>query len=72
MRQLKELLDRQVRKSTHSKGFHVFVKSVSSEILRRNPKAADNKSEIQRIIEKEWDSLTEDQRCIYERLASES
>jgi hypothetical protein len=48
------------------RGFDVFVKSVSSEILRSNPEARADPAEVQRIVQNEWLLLSEEKRQMYE------
>lgn len=56
-------------RSKRSKGFDVFVKSVSCEIMKRNP-IAQGTIEIRNIVEKEWAMLSEDQRKVYDAIAA--
>lgn len=44
------------------RGYDVFVKSVSSEILRSNPEARADPAEVQRIVQNEWLMLSEEKR----------
>ena len=48
-------------------GYCMFVKSLTDEILKRNPSA--DKIEMQRIVNQEWYKLPEDQKQVYEKLS---
>ena len=48
-------------------GYQMFVKSLTDEILKRNPHA--DKVEMQRIVNQEWSKLPEDQKSVYEKLS---
>ena len=41
-------------------GYRMFVKSLTDEILKRNPQA--DKIEMQRIVNQEWFKLPEEQK----------
>ena len=53
------------------RGYDVFVKSVSSEILRSNPEARADPAEVQRIVQNEWLMLSEEKRQMYEQISGE-
>ena len=49
-------------------GYHMFVKSLTEEILKRNPNA--DKVEMQKIVNQEWVKLPDDQKQVYEKLSA--
>ena len=53
-------------------GFDLFVKTVSQEILRRNPKLSHNSDEVTRIVQAEWDSMKPEQRQMYHKIAEQN
>lgn len=54
------------------RGYDMFVKTVSSEILKQNPSAKENPSEVQRIVQDEWNNLSDEQRKMYEKISHEA
>ena len=50
-----------------SPGYKMFVKSLTDEIVKRNPSA--DKVEMQRIVNQEWIKLPDDQKQVYEKLS---
>jgi len=46
----------------------MFVKSLTDEILKRNPNA--NQIEMRKIVDNEWAKLPEQQKSVYEKLGA--
>ena len=47
-------------------GYKMFVKSLTDEILKRNPNA--NQAEMRKIVDNEWLKLPDGQKQVYEKL----
>jgi hypothetical protein len=50
-------------------GYQMFVKSLTDEILKRNPQA--DKAEMQKVVDLEWYKLPDEQKKVYEKLAKQ-
>lgn len=48
-------------------GYQMFVKSLTEEILKRNPCA--DRDEMKKVVDVEWYKLPEDQKKVYAKLA---
>jgi len=54
--------------SKNTPGYRMFVKSLTEEILKRNPNA--NQVEMRKIVDNEWVKLPDQQKSVYEKLGA--